>query len=176
MENTQKLTAWLESRQCGGVKKYNPFSVEEHPLIKPAGSQCVEIIHDEWGIELPIGIEEVAELIRTAWPGELGGWKIELTEENAYRFKDLSMFRAVVFYLLARQGGAKKTEAKLLVECCSTWEGECLVESLYDRLRRYYIEAHSCEKLISAYAKIIKDFVDVLPEEKRRRRGGGRTA
>ncbi len=171
MDKTQNLTMWLHNKPCGGIEKYNPFDVEEYPVIKFVGPQCVKVIHDEWGIELPIEVEELAKFIKAMWPEELG-WKIE-EMENAYRFKDLSRFKAVLFYLLARLGGAKKSEALLLVRHFSAWEGECLIESLYDRLRRYYLESRY-ENLISAYAKIIKDFVNVIPEEKRR--GRSRTA
>ncbi len=179
MDKTQNLTMWLPNyKQCSNVRKYNPFDVEDRPIIRPVGPQCIEAIRDEWGIELPIEFEEVAKLVKAVWPEE-PGWKIEEVKGetgSVYKFRDLSRFNVVMFYVLARQGGAKKTEAKLLIEYFGAREGECLVESLYDRLWRCHLEGYSCKHLISAYAKIIRGFVDVLPEEKRGRKGKGRTA
>ncbi len=170
MDKTQNLTMWLPNyKQCSNVKKYNPFDVEDHPIIKPVGSQCIEVIRDEWGIELSIEFEEVDKFVKAMWPEE--SWKIEEVKGetgSVYKFKDLSLFNAVMFYVLARHGGAKKAEAKLLVKYFGK-EGECLVESLYSRLWRCYLEEHDCGNLISAYAKIVRGFVDVLPRDKKGR-------
>jgi hypothetical protein len=174
MDKDQNLTAWMTGyRRCGGVRKLHPLDAVEHPLIRPVGSQCVEAVYDEWGIELPVGIEEVAKLVKTEWPEDLS-WKVEEVE-GAYRFKDPFRFKTVMFYLLARLGGAKKTEAVSLVRRLAAKEGECLVESLYDLMFRCRLAGHNCEKLVPTYAKIARSFAEVLPVEKRRG-GGGNTA
>jgi hypothetical protein len=167
MDKTQNLTAWLPSyKQCGNIKKYNPFDATENPYIKSIGP-CVEVVYDEWGIELPVGIEEVAKFIKAVQPED---WKVEV-EGSIYKFKDMAIFKAVVFYLLARTGGAKKTEAMLLVRHFGR-EGECLVDSLYDILLRCRLVEYNCENLVPTYAKIARSFVEVLPTRERRRRGG----